>query len=369
MNKSLRQMAIIAGMSSLSYAIVFFPIPSTLMAMEVQKCQIETARHAVGTIEEAVALISGFYGTTGVAVAFDADDTLVSKKTTLQNGAVLRYLEKSTWIDLSIHGGVHPIFQTVNDDLGLNLVATRRSFKDIRRKIAGDAERSGKASPLSDLSQSYYYVENRYGQPATRGPIETLKTGGALVCVASAAAGEESQPKKEFISQLGFSTGHFIRGARKLEGVINLLNERGSQDISITTPIHTIILIDDTDSYVDAWLKSAAKLGTEREKDLKLTASFEKHPFIKSVSDTSKIKIVGIDYKYFEQPNHQKMIAAHMMSEFYELYGPDYKNNPLMQEFLDSDALKLEEVKFSEIPFGESDLEESVNREENCVIS
>jgi hypothetical protein len=275
-------------------------------------------------MEEAVQLISSTYGGNGVLVALDFDDTLFSRETELANGQTIRYLEKSSLSDLALNGGkVHPVFEAVNHQLGLNLLDTDQSFRSIRRHFMATSPQC-----LLNVEDRYYSVEEDKGVEQLKQSIEALRSQGAFICIVSAACGAGHPLKISLGEELGIPKDCFLRGARKFEQVITFLAQQQDKNglkqdhpvVNLDSPIHTFILLDDTLSYLDAWENHAKAILSQ------------KAPLIQP-DEAGKVTIVGIHYDFLGQ--HPEFLKGKMMEEFIALYGKDYRTHPLMQPFLE----------------------------------
>jgi len=283
-------------------------IPPTVM--------VKTIKHSVESMKEAVDLILTSYGATGVAVASDFDDTLFAKETELQNGQRLRYLEKSSFSDLSLHNGFHPVFQDVCNELALNLVAETKSFKRIREHIM----LQDPTVSLTATAAHYYAVEEELaGSGYLNIAIEGLISSGVVTCIVSAEGGTLNSAKLELAQSLGFNDKQFLRGYKKFDQVLQFLQNHYDTTPN-PAPFHTLVLIDDTLEYIKAWQ-------THGTKTLSQAMSC-----ICPHSTTGEVRVVAIHYDFINQ--HQEFIKQRMLQEFYALYSQDYRSSPSLQPFL-----------------------------------
>jgi hypothetical protein len=172
-------------------------------------------------------------------------------------------------------------------------------------------------------SERYYSVEEDSGMSQIKRLVEALKDQGTRLCIVSAAGGDLNPLKTACARHLGFAEDAFLRGHKKWEQALAFLQpEKESHDKSdsLSMPIHTLILIDDTRSYIDDWGKQALK------------TDWSLHSNIKPSPQTGTITIVGMHYDFFGQ--RPDLISQKMIGEFIALYGRNYLSDPLIQPFI-----------------------------------
>ncbi|MEN8237117.1 MAG: hypothetical protein ABFQ95_06210 [Pseudomonadota bacterium] len=172
----------------------------------------------------------------------------------------------------------------------------------------------------------YYSVEEQQGHQQLKRLMSQLRKAGACLCIVSAGAGELHPDKQALARALGFTDSEFLRGYRKFEQVIQWLQQRhklrddnSTSDDSGNEHIqyHTLVLIDDTLEYINAWQRQGQAI-LEQQQNFAFLAP---NP-----------QLTAIHYDFINQ--HQDFIQQQMLQEFLELYGEDYQNHPGLQRFL-----------------------------------